>query len=103
MVPDFVLVAFAIFLLARQTDKLHRKPEEAPAPSSTGECPFRGGAIPIQTARCSRRSSQLASRWGRPGRPLGGAGRVNAAGATEFALVLCRASQPVLGSFSPVS
>jgi large conductance mechanosensitive channel len=59
-VPDFVLVAFAIFLLVRQIDKLHRKPEEAPAPPSTGECPFRGGAIPIQATRCPRRSSQLA-------------------------------------------
>jgi len=59
-VPDFVLVAFAIFLLVRQIDKPRRKPEEAPAPPSTRECPFRAGAIPIQATRRPQRTSQLA-------------------------------------------
>jgi len=102
-VPDFVLVAVAIFLVVRQIDKLRRETGEAPAPASTRECPFRAGAIPIQATRCPRRTSQLAWRWVRPGRLPGGAGRVNAAGTKEFALVRCRASQPVLGSFSSVS
>jgi hypothetical protein len=53
-------------------DKLHRRPEEAPAPASTRECPVRVGAIPIQATRCPRRTSQLAQRWVRPGHPPGG-------------------------------
>ena len=56
-VPDFVLVAFAIYLLGRRIDKLYRKPEEAPAPALTRECPFCAGAIPIQAARCPRGTS----------------------------------------------
>ena len=57
---DFVIVAFAIFLLVRQINKLHKQPEEAPAPPATKECPFCVGAIPIKATRCPQCTSQLA-------------------------------------------
>ena len=57
---DFILVAFAIFLMLRQISKLQRKPEEAPAPPATKECPFCIGAIPVKATRCPQCTSQLA-------------------------------------------
>ena len=57
---DFVIVAFAIFLLIRQINKLVRKPEPAPAPPSTKDCNFCASAIPLKATRCPLCTSQLA-------------------------------------------
>jgi len=57
---DFVIVAFAIFLLIRQINKLVRKPEPAPAPPSTKDCQFCASAIPLKATRCPLCTSQLA-------------------------------------------
>jgi len=54
---DFVIVAFAIFLLVRQINRLKRK-ETAAAPT-TKECPFCASAIPLKAARCPQCTSQL--------------------------------------------
>lgn len=59
-VLDFIIVAFAIFLLVKQVNKLQRKPEEAPAPPSTKDCPFCASAIPLKATRCPQCTSQLA-------------------------------------------
>lgn len=56
-VIDFIIVAFAIFLLVRQVNKLKRQP--AAAPPNTKECPFCVSAIPIQAKRCPQCTSQL--------------------------------------------
>ena len=50
-VLDFVIVAFAIFMLIRAMNKLKRK--EEPAPASTKECPECLSSIPIAAKRCS--------------------------------------------------
>ena len=55
-VLDFVIVAFAIFLLIKQVNKLNRKP--APAPT-TRDCPYCLSAIPIAAVRCAHCTSQL--------------------------------------------
>ena len=55
-VLDFVIVAFAIFLLIKQVNKLNRKP--APAPT-TKDCPYCLSAIPIPAVRCAHCTSQL--------------------------------------------
>jgi large conductance mechanosensitive channel len=54
---DFVIVAFVIFLLIRQMNKLKKKPEAA-APA-TKECPYCLSVIPIKASRCGHCTAQL--------------------------------------------
>lgn len=57
---DFVIVAFAVFLLVQQVNKLDRKPEPAaPAPPATKDCPFCLSAVPLKATRCSQCTSQI--------------------------------------------
>jgi large conductance mechanosensitive channel len=56
-VVDFVIVAFAIFLLIRQVNKL--KSEPAPAEPTTKECPYCFSSIPIKATRCPYCTSEL--------------------------------------------
>jgi len=56
-VLNFVLVAFAIFLLVRQVNRFKRQP--APAPPSTRECPYCLAAIPLKATRCSSCTSEV--------------------------------------------
>ena len=56
-IVDFLLVAFVIFMIVRQANKLRREP--APAPPSTKDCPFCATAIPIAAKRCPNCTSQL--------------------------------------------
>jgi large conductance mechanosensitive channel len=55
---DFLIVAFAVFLLIRQVNKLKRQ-EPAPAPDKK-DCPFCLSAIPSKASRCPQCTSQLA-------------------------------------------
>ena len=55
---DFLIVAFAIFLLIKQVNRFKRKEEAAPAPD-TKECPFCTSAIAIKATRCPHCTSQL--------------------------------------------
>ncbi len=56
-VLDFLIVAFAIFLVIRQVNRFTRKPE--PAPATTRECPFCVSSIPIRAVRCPHCTSEL--------------------------------------------
>lgn len=56
---DFVIVAFAVFLLVRQINRMRREPEPAPAAPTTKECPFCLSAIPIKAVRCPHCTSEL--------------------------------------------
>jgi large conductance mechanosensitive channel len=58
-VIDFVIVAFAIFLLVRQINRLQRKEEEKPAEPTTKECPYCLSTIPIAATRCPHCTSSL--------------------------------------------
>jgi large conductance mechanosensitive channel len=58
---DFLIVAFVIFLIVRQINKLRRKSEPAPAAPATKECPFCCTAIAIPATRCPNCTSQLAT------------------------------------------
>lgn len=55
---DFLIVAFAIFLVIKQVNRFKRKEEAAPAPD-TKECPFCASAIAIKATRCPHCTSQL--------------------------------------------
>jgi large conductance mechanosensitive channel len=58
-VIDFVIVAFAIFLLVRFINRLSRQPEAAPAAPNTRECPFCLSSIPLRATRCPQCTSTL--------------------------------------------
>lgn len=57
---SFLIVAFAIFILIRNLNKLKRKEEPAPAAApTTKDCPFCLTAIPIKAKRCPHCTSNL--------------------------------------------
>jgi large conductance mechanosensitive channel len=53
---NFVIVAFAVFLLVRVINRMRR--QQAPAPS-TKNCPYCQSAIPLAATRCPHCTSQL--------------------------------------------
>jgi large conductance mechanosensitive channel len=57
-VINFLIVAFAIFLLIKQVNRLKRQPP-ATDPTTKG-CPFCASEIPIKASRCPHCTSQLA-------------------------------------------
>jgi large conductance mechanosensitive channel len=57
-VIDFLIVAFAIFLLIRQVNRFTKK-EEAPAEPTTKDCPRCFSSIPIKASRCPHCTSEL--------------------------------------------
>ena len=54
---DFVVVAFVIFLLIRQMNRLKKQP--AAATPTTKECPYCVSVIPIKATRCGHCTAQL--------------------------------------------
>lgn len=58
-VLDFVIVAFALFLIIRQVNRLAAKPAPAVAAPTTKECPFCYSTIPIKATRCPHCTSEL--------------------------------------------
>ena len=56
---DFVIIAFAIFLVVRQVNRLARQPEPAPAAPATKSCPFCLSSIPIKATRCGHCTSDV--------------------------------------------
>jgi large conductance mechanosensitive channel len=56
-VIDFLIVAFVIFLIIQQANRLKRAP--APADPTTKECPFCHTNIPLAATRCPNCTSNL--------------------------------------------
>src|SRR5262249_20336663 len=57
-VIEFLIVAFAVFLLVRQINRM-QAPEPPPGPATTKECPYCFETIPIKAVRCPRCTSEL--------------------------------------------
>ena len=55
----FLIVAFVIFLLVKQTNRLKRKKDEPPKEPTEKDCPFCITKIPIKATRCPHCTSQL--------------------------------------------
>jgi large conductance mechanosensitive channel len=51
-VIDFLIVAFAIFLMVRQVNRWTTKPGPAPAPT-TKSCPYCLSTIPVKATKCA--------------------------------------------------
>ncbi len=58
-VLQFLIVAFVLFMVIKGMNKLHKKPEEAPAAPTTKICPFCKSEIPIEATRCGFCTSEL--------------------------------------------
>jgi large conductance mechanosensitive channel len=56
-VIDFLIVAFAVFLLVRQVNRF--TPEPAPVAPQTQECPFCTSTISLRATRCPQCTSSL--------------------------------------------
>jgi large conductance mechanosensitive channel len=54
---NFLIVAFAIFLVVKAANKMRSEP--APAAPNTKDCPFCATAIPIAAVRCPHCTSEL--------------------------------------------
>ena len=54
---DFTIIAFVIFLVIKQINRMKKEP--APAPPNTKDCPFCCTAIPIAAKRCPQCTSEL--------------------------------------------
>jgi large conductance mechanosensitive channel len=56
-VVDFLCVAFAVFILVKQVNRMRR---QAPAPEvTTKDCPFCTSAIPLKAIRCPQCTAEL--------------------------------------------
>lgn len=60
-VIDFVIVAFAIFMVIRGMNKMKRQEEAPAAEPTTKECPQCLSTIPIKATRCAHCTSELAA------------------------------------------
>ena len=58
-VINFLIVAFAVFLLVRQVNRLAPKPAPV-APPATRDCPYCLTAIPVKATKCAHCTSELA-------------------------------------------
>ena len=56
---NFLIVAFAIFMIIRNMNRLKRQQEVPPAVPTTKDCSFCFTAIPIQAIRCPNCTSEL--------------------------------------------
>lgn len=58
-VIDFILVAFAMFLIVRAVNRMTQKAAETPAEPTTKDCPYCFSVIPLKATRCPNCTSQL--------------------------------------------
>lgn len=58
-IVSFLIVAFAVFILIRNINKLKRQEKAPPAEPTTKECPFCLSVIPIKAVRCPHCTSEL--------------------------------------------
>lgn len=57
-IVNFAIIAFALFLMIRQVNRLQRE-EEQPSEPTTKECPYCLTEIPIEATRCPNCTSHL--------------------------------------------
>jgi large conductance mechanosensitive channel len=59
MLIDFIIVAFAMFIIIQAMNRLTRKPEAVPAGPTTKECPECLMVIPVYAKRCGHCTAVL--------------------------------------------
>jgi large conductance mechanosensitive channel len=58
-IVNFLIVAFAIFILVKQVNRLKKPAVAAAAPVTTKECRYCGMSIPLKAIRCPQCTSDL--------------------------------------------
>jgi large conductance mechanosensitive channel len=58
-VVNFLIVAFSVFLVVRQVNRLKKPVPVAAVPASTKDCPYCGMSIPARAVRCPDCTSEL--------------------------------------------
>jgi len=58
-IVSFLIIAFAVFLVVRQVNRLRAKAAEPPPAPATKECPYCLSAVPIKATRCPFCTSTL--------------------------------------------
>jgi len=56
---SFLIIAFSVFIVIRNINKLKRQEEAPPAVPATKECPYCIAAIPVKAVRCPQCTSEL--------------------------------------------
>ena len=59
VIINFIIVAFIVFLLIRNINKLKRQEQAATPPITSKECPFCVTMIPMKATRCPHCTSEL--------------------------------------------
>ena len=57
---NFVIIAFAVFMVVKQVNRLKSKQAAPAAAPTTKDCPYCLSTIPLKASRCSQCTSQLA-------------------------------------------
>lgn len=58
-ITSFIIVAFAIFFLVKNINRLKREKELPPSVPTTKECPYCLSAVPLKAVRCPQCTSDL--------------------------------------------
>lgn len=56
---DFIIVAFAIFMVIKQMNRLKQKEAEVPAEATTKECPKCCSTIALKASRCPHCTAEI--------------------------------------------
>jgi len=56
---SFLIIAFSVFIVIRNVNRLKRTEEAPPAVPTTKECPYCMSVIPIKAVRCPQCTSEL--------------------------------------------
>jgi large conductance mechanosensitive channel len=56
---NFIIIAFVLFLVIRNMNKMKKKEEAAPAEPTDKDCPFCLSKIPIKAARCGHCTQEV--------------------------------------------
>lgn len=60
-IVSFLIVAFAVFLVVKQINRLKREEAAAPPPPSKKKCPLCAMEIPIEAKKCAYCASEVAA------------------------------------------
>jgi large conductance mechanosensitive channel len=58
-VINFLIVAFAVFLLVRAVNRMTPKPAPVPAAPATRDCPYCLSAVPVKATKCAQCTSDI--------------------------------------------
>ena len=58
-VVSFLIIAFAIFMVVKNVNRMKREEQAPPPAPTTKDCPFCSTAIPIKATRCPNCTSEL--------------------------------------------